>query len=359
MQKKLIALAIAGLASTGAFAQTNVTIYGIADAAYVNASGEGTTGRSTDFSGIQGGLLSGSRLGFKGSEDLGGGLSAVFVLEYALNNDINAGVGSGGALAARQQYVALNSTSWGQLGLGRQYAAGFGAAATNAQTAGLFDIQSILSVNAGMSITPNSAARISDSVNWISPKWGGFSVNAIYGFGEATAEGTSTSDSTFMGIGANYSNGPLNVDLVYHDRSNVGGVNNADIDEWYLGGKYNFGVATVFGTWQTMDIDATNVDVDVWTIGAFMPVFKSGTIGLTYGDQDVSGAGSNTDAKAWNLTYTHSLSKRTTMYAGYTDVSNDKGGFKNRVGGLSVNLAGGTGLSQDNSAFFAGMRHSF
>lgn len=359
MQKKLIALAIAGLASTGALAQSNVSIYGIVDAGYVYSSGDGTTGKSTSFSGIQAGNLSGSRLGFKGAEDLGGGLSAVFVLEYALNNDINAGVGSGGALAARQQYVALKSNSWGQLGLGRQYAAGFGAAATNAQTAGLFDIQSILSVNAGMSITPNSAARINNSVNWISPKWGGFSVNAIYGFGENTAEGTSGSDDAFLGLGANYSNGPLNVDLVYHDRTNIAAGTAGDIDEWYLGGKYNFGMFTLLGTWQTMDVDATNVDVDVWTIGAFMPVFKSGTIGLTYGDQDVSGAGSNTDADAWNLTYTHSLSKRTTLYAAYTDISNDKGGFRNRMGGMSANMAGGTGLTQDNSAFAFGMRHTF
>jgi hypothetical protein len=89
MQKKIIALAVAGLASGAALAQTNVTIYGIADAAYVYSSGDpgntrgvagspgvGINGTNT-FSGIQSGMLSGSRLGFKGEEALGNGLKAV------------------------------------------------------------------------------------------------------------------------------------------------------------------------------------------------------------------------------------------------------------------------------------------
>ncbi len=360
MQKKIIALAIAGLASSAAFAQSNVTIYGIADAGYMYSSGEGTTGRSTSLSGIQSGLLSGSRLGFKGSEDLGGGLSAVFTLEYSLSNDVNAGIGNTGGLNSRQTFVGLSSASWGQVSLGRQYAAGFGATARNAQTAGVFDIQSILSVNSGMSITPNSAARINNSVNWISPKWSGFSVNAIYGFGENTAEGTSTSDDAFFGLGGNYANGPLNVDLVYQERSNIL-TTNLNIDEWYLGGSYDFGMVKVFGTYQNMDSSVGGApDVNVWTIGAAMPVFKAGSIGLTYGEQDVNVSGvNNTDASAWNLTYTHSLSKRTTLYAGYTDISNSKNGFRNMSGGTSINMAGGAGLARDNDALFAGMRHSF
>jgi predicted porin len=107
MQKKLIALAVASLASGAAFAQTNVTIYGIVDAGYVYSWGDpgrvagtrfdnaGANIRGTNtFSGVQSGLLAGSRIGFKGEEALGNGLKAIFTLEYALDIDGNFGVGA-------------------------------------------------------------------------------------------------------------------------------------------------------------------------------------------------------------------------------------------------------------------------
>ena len=77
MQKKLIALAIAGLASSAAFAQTNVTVYGLVDMGVINVKADG---RSSGWK-IDNGLSAGSRLGFKGEEALGNGLKAVFTLE--------------------------------------------------------------------------------------------------------------------------------------------------------------------------------------------------------------------------------------------------------------------------------------
>ncbi|MBK7685506.1 MAG: porin [Rhodocyclaceae bacterium] len=98
MQKKLIALAIAGLASSAAFAQSNVTIYGIVDVAYTHSSSG-----SSSTSGIDSGGWSSSRMGFRGTEDLGDGLKALFTLEYGLvarreswcgdNNGVKAWIG--------------------------------------------------------------------------------------------------------------------------------------------------------------------------------------------------------------------------------------------------------------------------
>ena len=79
MQKKLIALAIAGL-SGAAFAQSNVSIYGVADMFYAHVSASGAPNANA----IDSGGLAGSRIGFKGTEALGNGTSALFVLEYAL-----------------------------------------------------------------------------------------------------------------------------------------------------------------------------------------------------------------------------------------------------------------------------------
>jgi predicted porin len=124
MQKKLIALAVASLASGAAFAQTNVTMYGIADAGYVYSWGDAvwlapdltTRCQHQGHQHLQRhpvGPAGGSRLGFKGEEALGNGLKAIFTLEYSLNIDNNSGVGSAGGLAARQQFVGLSGANLG------------------------------------------------------------------------------------------------------------------------------------------------------------------------------------------------------------------------------------------------------
>ena len=143
MQKKLIALAVAGLASTGVLAQTNVTVYGILDAYYsynsvdtrviaarTNIDGAAVAGTNTkgnDSSGhsIGSGGLSGSRLGFKGSEDLGGGLKANFVLEYAVENDINSVAGKDFVANATRQAAIGLSGSWGSVNVGRLQSAAY------------------------------------------------------------------------------------------------------------------------------------------------------------------------------------------------------------------------------------------
>ena len=88
MQKKLIAMAVAGFASGAAFAQSNVTVYGILDMAYIRAKADGADTRTF----INSGGMSGSRLGFKGVEDLGNGLKAVFNLEWGVEMDQQLGL---------------------------------------------------------------------------------------------------------------------------------------------------------------------------------------------------------------------------------------------------------------------------
>ena len=165
MNKKIIALAVASLASGVAVAQTNVTMYGVLDNMYVYSQGKAGIGGGTNkFSGLNGGGgTAGNRLGFKGEEALGNGLKAVFTLEYGLHIDLNEGLGTSG-LNARQQFVGL-SGNWGTVALGRQYAPGFNATANNdALEATDLGIQSSLSVYAGNAITPNSPARYNNAI---------------------------------------------------------------------------------------------------------------------------------------------------------------------------------------------------
>lgn len=374
MQKKLIALAVAGLASTAAFAQSNVTIYGVVDAAYVYSSGDRApaAGGNGNFSGIQSGILGGSRIGFKGEESLGNGLKTVFVLEYGINVDTNGGIGNTGGLNSRQTFVGLNHAKLGTVALGRQYAPGFGAMVRNDAFVASDAASPIVQMNrAGANtIYAASPARIDNSISYMSPKWAGFSISGIYGFGasnnvgeDATgATGVSTGNNGFAGAGLNYANGPLNLDLVYHTRQGTTAANantptRDNINEWMVGGSYDFKVVKLYATYQDQDdnngTSATEGGNNAWSVGATMPVFGNGKVHASYARNswDRTGAG---DSRSWALGYTHALSKRTTLYTTYTNTRNDSDAVV-AAGAVAKTRA----LGETNYVFAAGINHSF
>ena len=381
MQKKLIALAVAGLASGAAFAQTNVTMYGVADAGYVYSRGSVANGAVAGtakpvFSGIQSGLLAGSRIGFKGEEALGNGLKAVFLLEYALNIDQNSGIGTSSGLSARQQYVGL-AGNWGQLSLGRQYAPGYDATARNDAFLGAaFSPHSFLTAAAGNTITPNSGARWNNSAAYTSGNYGGFQAKGIYGFGEyspgnaagVTGGQNNIWDDGKAGVGLNYANGPVNVDLVYQGRygqrpdPSLSTVNGEDTHEWYLGGSFDFKFAKLLASYQKQnDRNSYNNDNSVWQIGAIIPVSSAGNIHLTYAQLNWDNAqktalapnGIDGKTKSGGIAYSHGLSKRTTLYTGIVHV-------KNNNDSLAISPGTGTGaLDKSNTTFVAGINHKF
>ena len=133
MQKKIIALAVAGLVSGVAFAQTNVTVYGVVDQGYAYSSSNAAVNGTNKFSGIKDGGLSGSRFGFKGEEALGNGLKAIFTLEYGKDGDNNSDVSN---FFTRQSFVGLSS-NYGTFTLGRQYNAASDVYSQNSRLARL------------------------------------------------------------------------------------------------------------------------------------------------------------------------------------------------------------------------------
>ena len=171
MQKKIIALAVAAMASGAAFAQSNVTVYGIADMAGVVRDGEvGKTRYAVDS-----GVLSTSRIGFKGVEDLGNGLKALFTLEYGLRMDQSTGIGAStdAQAVARQQFVGLTG--------------GFGTAvAGHLQTTGLdFSVAGTalgsstalgaMNVVGGSTLVA-ATSRANNAVAYISPSFSGLTL---------------------------------------------------------------------------------------------------------------------------------------------------------------------------------------
>lgn len=374
IQNRVAVVLGAAVFSGAAFAQSNVTVYGVADVGYVYSSGDRAAPATKDanFSGINSGILSGSRLGFKGEEGLGNGLKTVFVLEYALALDTNTGVGTGTS-SSRQTYVGLSHNKLGMVSMGRQYAPGYAAAAKNNPFGGS-TAQSplnLLTANSNATISGSEPARRSNSIAYTSPTWSGFSASAIYGFGEnggTTANGISQGSDGFFGAGLNYASGPLNLDLVFQQRQGVSAVaitttpvttvaTQDSINEWALMGSYDFNVVKVFGSYQNeVDNNGTSAregSNKVWQVGANVPVFGNGSIQASYAklSWDRQGAGDNT---AWALGYRHALSKRTTLYTTYTLVDNDRNALR-AAGYITETRA----LGEKNGTFTAGINHTF
>ena len=343
MQKKLIALAVAGLVSAPAFAQSNVTIYGVADA-YMGFGDHG----ANDMAAVNSGGLSGSRIGFRGAEDLGNGLKSVFTYEQGFDLDDTANTdgttGLGGA--ARQAFVGLGG-SFGTVSLGRQYAPGYDNIVDAFGNSPILSPQAILTSGEGSSIEPNNGARWNNSVAY-NGDFSGLKVRAIYSM-DALEVDTDPADDDAYGLGLDYSNGPIRVAAVYQVLQDT----NEDQKEWSLGGSYNFGVATLTAHYQDAQSLGNNAgdDMDLWQVGVIVPVGAAGNVHLGYGEADYDLV--DAKAKSYSIAYTHALSKRTTAYVGYNQTDNDDGLTKGVV-------AASAGVDGDKANVFAvGVRHTF
>ncbi len=350
MQKKIIALAVAGLVSGAAFAQANVTVYGVADGYYGHVKSDNKTVNAFNSGG-----LSGSRLGFKGAEDLGGGLKAVFEYEMAFNLDntgngtaINNAATGNGLNGTRQSYVGL-AGGFGTVVLGRLQTPGYYVGKFDALASAAISPQAILSSGkmiggaVASTIAPNNNARLNNALAYISPSFSGFSAVVAAALGEqATGD-----KENVLGLGLNYANGPLAVGFVYHDIDNYSAVGANDAKEWMLGGSYDLGVVKLLGSYQNAKLSNTNNN-NMWQLGVVAPV-GAGNVHFAYGDMDMDAA--NMDSNSWTLAYTHGLSKRTTAYVGYNRTGNDSSAA---LGVLGVGTAG-----KATTGLVAGVRHTF
>lgn len=324
MKKSLIALAL--LSASSAFAQSNVTIYGIVDASIANEK----NGSNASATRLDSGNQSGSRLGFKGSEDLGGGLKANFVLEagYTLDD----GASAQGALFGRQSYVGL--------------AGGFGAVNLGRQKAPMYDVMDKLDpFHIGMAGDANrlfkTSVRVNNAITYFIPASNGFSGNVMYALGESAV---SSSANKVLGLAFNYDNGPLETAFAYHKSYDATG--NDSARKTLLGANYNFGPVKAHASWQG-NKGTGRFDVRVWLLGATIPVSPSAAILVDYtrvSDKAIN----NADANQIAIGATYDLSKRTNLYTSYSRTSND--------GAAKYNAA----VNGATDKFFnVGVRHKF
>lgn len=352
MQKKLIALAVAGLVSGAAFAQSNVEIYGVADGYY----GYVKAGDAKVNPAFNSGGLAGSRIGFKGAEDLGNGMKAVFQYELgSLNIDQN----DNGINKTRQSYVGL-AGGFGTVVLGRLQTPGYYTTKVDALAASAISPQAILGGGMRSTIAPTGDARLDNAIAYLSPNFSGFSAVLAYAAGEqATGCDVCSSDKQGVwGLGLDYAGGPVAVSFVHHNISNAGGDPDADVKEYMLGGSYDLKMVKILGSYQTRKNDKTDKTDKLWQLGAIAPV-GPGNVHFAYAktDMDVD----NTDSKSWTLAYTYGFSKRTTGYVGYNRTTNDDGaglGMAERLLGAAT-IAGAHLTGENQTAFVVGLNHKF
>ena len=365
MQKKIIALALASLISSTAFAQSNVTVYGIADMSYgyyrdANTSGGGATNR------IDSGQWKGSRFGFKGSEDLGDGLSAIFQIENGLSMDV-----SGSTIYTRPSWVGLSSSSLGELKAGN-----FATFQDDllVATSVMFSWGTLASPKYVYLETTGSTETwtISNAVHFYSPVWNGFQIKV-----GASTHGTplvndvipsgltvATGNNRILAAAAQYTNGSLVVGATYeyNKYENYPGAPSIDAgNTWNIAAAYDFGVARIGGAYGTINY-AQNPGVTTdsraqWHLGVSVPVTPKDIVAVNYAHAkiDYNNTWSDDTTGFWGVGYLHSLSKRTSLYAAYGDIyQDDDNHVKSRLDGPTTTTSAGY-----QRAFTVGIRHDF
>ncbi len=384
MQKKLIALAIAGLATAPAFAQTHVTVYGVADVTFENVRATGATvdEGDTDTSSKpsrQRVSSNSSLLGFRGTEDLGNGLSAIFQFETGVSADGSGG--SGPFSSTRDTFVGLKG-GFGTIKLGnnsnpyRRLGAAFDF---NPGATGIPFNGSIMGRLAG--VTTGFDNRVPNSLAYDSPKWGGFGVQAIYGANEnrSNSNVSPQRNDHLYGIGLNFGTGPLYVGYAYERRHdpNLTGLNSliatsgdsAKLTGNRVGVKYQFLGTTTVGleydrtkaegnTSGDLRRDAYGIQLE-HLMGANQFIVQY-TVGRDHKGSVCSDAAGNnicneTGAKNWSVAWNYNLSKRTMLKTYYAQVRNER----DVAYDFYVNGVGGIGDGADPKGFGVGFRHVF
>jgi predicted porin len=364
MQKKIIALAVAGLMSGAAFAQSNVTIYGVMDIGYLNQRASNPGAADGKVNGMNTGGLSGSRLGFKGTEDLGNGMKAVWVYELGTLTPDTATNNIG---ATRQSYLGL-ATNYGTFVGGRIQTPGYAFGAKfDAHGASIFSPVNQMTDNAALSISTRDPLGTQDNTfAYISPTFGGgFSVVAAYSFGtggELVDVGAAGTDpQNIWALGVNYDMGPLSVGYVHHDVNDLGNTSGTDQTEDAIGVNYDFGMVKLFGSYQRGKTKTTaggTVRSDrIWNIGARAPI-GNGSVGIAYANYRDKEVTPDAKSSSWGVDYQYSLSKRTTAYVGYSQMSNNRA---NAFGLLNHVNAGSPAVVANGKErqYAVGLRHTF
>lgn len=385
MQKKLIALAVAALATGSAFAQSNVAISGYISSGYSNSKVSNTgAAQYRSENRIDDGRY--SRIRFTGTEDLGNGLKAEFQLETRLSMETGGDATTAvGAFGSGDQWVGV-SGAFGRVRLGRMdqyYSDGVLTELTRATSFQSFATLSLLAQSGNDTTSLGTAirqGRHDNQVRYDTPNWSGFSATTSYSFSPNTNEGTGLVTAGVDGgkggewyVAGRYFNGPIYAGLSYINR-HVEGTASQNHTGTRAYGSYTF----PFGLKIGLNIDKTRAETATGALSSsrtayFLPVsytFGANTVYATYGRagnyKAAAGRVNDSGAVMWNLAYDYALSKRTSVGANYTVLNNGNNAqYRLFAQGTTAGLAPGLALASDPGLgmtarqLYVGVNHNF
>ncbi|WP_075792267.1 porin [Massilia putida] len=343
MKKTIMAALALAASSSGAFAQTNVTLYGLIDLAVQSGRTNGATTTRVDSSAV-----APTRFGFQGSEGLGGGTQAIFRLESGFNADTGA-VANNGVLFGREAWVGLKG-GLGQVQVGVNYTPLF----LSYVTYSLGELNTLGWGNATNNFVFVPAARTANSIRYTSPALAGFTLRLFHGLGNENADGQPHGLGKTSSAAVTYRNGALAVDVdylqqVYANTAALTSGTPAKTGRYYLlGASYDFGLvkpALIYqshggsdGVAAAIGTSFANPNNHFYELNALIRATPRGTLLVSYG-QYTKRASSSGNAKSYGLRHDYLLSKRTGLYAGISRVQNDS------AASFTVSSAGGPGIA--------------
>ncbi|GAB3551784.1 porin [Noviherbaspirillum agri] len=347
MKKTLIALAVASSCAGAAYAQSSITVYGSVDGGLRYLTNAGAAGANSGDSLlsmsrgiISSGISNSNRLGFRGVEDLGGGMNAHFVLESGFILGTGAFTGSSPLMFSRQAFVGIASNSWGSLDLGRQYS--IALKQLGAYDPFAYKFPTIVPLAFAASADPASGGRFNNDIQYTN-KFGPVTARAEYALGEQAG---SVRNGASKGVGVNYESGPITAGAVFTRRNqNVGTAvspNYQDNDQWLVGGAYVMGPFRVALGYidEQQDVGALEAKIKNAWVGAsynFTPAMK--LTGGFYRTKNTTTAGADGKRDLFIVAGTYALSKRTELYV-EVDRAKFTSAFSNQYTASPINLPG-------------------
>ena len=312
MKKSLLAFAVLGTLAGAASAQSNsTTVYGLVNIGLVYSKSDIAATRW----GIDSGGWWGSRLGFRGTEDLGNGTSAIYQLEAGFSPDTGA-LGQGGRIFGRHAWVGLKG-DFGTLRIGRAWTPSY-----TLLTDVIDPFEDGMSGAAGAFFGRNIYTAIDirmQNAVFYAKSFGPLKADMAYSFGEANGD---TKANSQISTGFTYTVGPLKAVLGYEDMNDAAGTGAAK--HIFVGGAYAFGDTKLHFGIDKQKTDAagvTTVDANDVLVGLTIPV-GAGRILVSYNRLNDNTA-ANVDLAKYALGYTHALSKRTALFTtlSHTDLA--------------------------------------
>lgn len=349
MKIKMLAVSIAALASSGAFAQSNVTLYGVVD---VGVEYLTHAGGNHDVVRLSSGNYSGSRWGLRGTEDLGGGLKGIFTLESGFKVDTG-GLADSSRLFNRAAFIGLEKNGFGRVTVGHQQTLLYDFSL-------IYDPMAIATNYSLLSQDPAFANRVDNAIKYVGT-FGGLTAAALYSFRTDGQEVPGSSRGAEYSAGLNYAVGPMSLGVAYDQVRlglNPGADKDAKVQRATLGGTYAFGPTKLFAGWRWANQTAPDQHVRsnlTWGGVAYQAMPALTLTGAVY-YQDFH----RTSADPWTLVASadYALSKRTDIYLNmaYTINSKDNNSYSVVAG---VNGSDLPPLGTNQFGAVVGIRHTF